>query len=138
MWDNFSSEAKRIITNWVLGDQVSPAVRFAPFPSSHKPTKPALCPPVCHPTHPPPAPSRPSPASVNLHSMSAAKFLGLFADLSVGRDETTGSLETNTHQGQQLDSPLHPASLNALFGSDNKNLIKNLKVIQNLQQLYLN
>ena len=31
-----------------------------------------------------------------------------------------GSLEVNTHQGQQLDSPLHPASLDALFVSDNK------------------
>ena len=44
----------------------------------------------------------------------------MFADLSAGRDETTGSLEANTHQGQQLDSPLHPGSLDALFGSDDK------------------
>ena len=52
MWDKFSCEAKCIITNWVLGDQVSPAVCFAPFPSGCKPTKLALCPLVCHPTHP--------------------------------------------------------------------------------------
>ena len=45
----------------------------------------------------------------------------MFADLSAGRDQTLEqSLEVNTHQGQQLDSPLHPTSLDALFGSDNK------------------
>ena len=52
--------------------------------------------------------------------MSAAKFLALFADLSVGRDETMGSLEANTHQGQQLNSPLHLACLDTLFVSEDE------------------
>ena len=76
---------------------------------------------------PTPIASYPSPSLVNLHSISAANFLTSFADLSAGRDETTGSLEANTHQGQQLDSPLHPTSLDALFGSDDKESDKESK-----------
>ena len=100
IWDKFLPEAKCIITNCILGDKVPPAICFAPFPSGHTPTKLALCPPVCRPTHPTPAPSCPSPALVHLHSILAAKFLASFADLSAGRDETMGSLEAYTHQGQ--------------------------------------
>ena len=76
---------------------------------------------------PTPAASYPSPPLVNLHSISAAKFLALSADLSMGSNQTTGSLEANTHQGQQLDSPLHPASLDALFGSNETELNKESK-----------
>ena len=60
--------------------------------------------------------------------MFTAKFLAPFADLSARREHTLDqSLEVNTHQGQQLDSPLHPASLDALFGSDNKESDKEYK-----------